>query len=200
MSDLRQFLVEHPALVWLLGFPLVPDPLAKHGFDVEASLPDRRQFGRVLRELPNPALQFLLDGTVKRIWAELPPELQASFGDAISLDTKHIIAWVRENNLKCYIEDRYDKTKRLNGDPDCRVGCKKRHNKGEDAGGASPAAASPAPAAPTPTKPGTPASHADVGEFYWGYASGVVTTKVPGWGEFVLAERTQTFYHSQDQS
>ena len=65
MSDLRQFLVEHPALVWLLGFPLVPDPLAKHGFDVEASLPDRRQFGRVLRELPNPALQFLLDGTVK---------------------------------------------------------------------------------------------------------------------------------------
>lgn len=31
------------------------------------------------------------------------------------------------------------------------------------------------------------------GEYYWGYASGVVATKVPQWGEFVLAEHTQTF-------
>jgi hypothetical protein len=34
---------------------------------------------------------------------------------------------------------------------------------------------------------------AGIGEFYWGYASGVVATKVIGWGEFVLAEFTQTF-------
>ena len=40
-----------------------------------------------------------------------------------------------------------------------------------------------------------PASQASVGEYYWGYASGVVTTKVPDWGEFVLAELTQTFDH-----
>jgi hypothetical protein len=33
-------------------------------------------------------------------------------------------------------------------------------------------------------------------EYYWGYASGVVATKVPGWGEFVLAEMTDTFDHS----
>jgi hypothetical protein len=32
-----------------------------------------------------------------------------------------------------------------------------------------------------------------VAEYYWGYASGVVATKVPGWGEFVLAELTQPF-------
>jgi hypothetical protein len=32
-----------------------------------------------------------------------------------------------------------------------------------------------------------------VGEYYWGYASGVVTTKVEEWGEFVLAELTQPF-------
>ena len=36
---------------------------------------------------------------------------------------------------------------------------------------------------------------ASVGEYYWGYASGVITTKVPDWGEFVLAELTQTFDH-----
>ena len=40
-----------------------------------------------------------------------------------------------------------------------------------------------------------PASQTSVGEYYWGYASGVVTTKVPAWGEFVLAELTQTFDH-----
>jgi hypothetical protein len=33
-------------------------------------------------------------------------------------------------------------------------------------------------------------------EYYWGYASGVVATKVPGWAEFVLAEMTDTFDHS----
>jgi hypothetical protein len=32
-----------------------------------------------------------------------------------------------------------------------------------------------------------------VGEFYWGYGSGVVVTKIPGWGEFVIAEMTQPF-------
>ena len=40
-----------------------------------------------------------------------------------------------------------------------------------------------------------PARQASVGEYYWGYASGVITTKVPDWGEFVLAELTQTFDH-----
>jgi hypothetical protein len=32
-----------------------------------------------------------------------------------------------------------------------------------------------------------------IGEYYWGYGSGVVATKIPGWGEFVLAELTQPF-------
>ena len=36
MGHLRRYLVEHPALVWLLGFPLTPDPTAPHGFDVAA--------------------------------------------------------------------------------------------------------------------------------------------------------------------
>jgi len=94
MSDLRSYLLEHPALVWLIGFPLVPDPRARYGFDVAASLPDRRQLGRVLRELPNPAAQFLLGGTVQLIRQELPPDVD--FGDIVSLDTKHIIAWVQD--------------------------------------------------------------------------------------------------------
>jgi hypothetical protein len=66
-------------------------------------------------------------------------------------------------------------------DPDCRLGCKRRHNR----------AAVPA----TPTHNPVSASTLKVGEFYWGYGSGVVVAKVPGWGEFVIAELTQPFDH-----
>jgi len=88
MSGLRQYLVEHPALVWLLGFPLVPSAAFPWGFDGEKSLPSAKHFGRVLRELPNLALQFLLDGTVSALRLELPPDLQ--FGERVAVDTKHI--------------------------------------------------------------------------------------------------------------
>jgi hypothetical protein len=195
MGQLREFLIDNPALVWLLGFPLVPDPQAKLGFDVARSVPLRRQFGRILRDLDNAALQFLLDCVVTAIRQALPPELQATFGDVVSIDTKHIIAWVKENNPKAYVDDRFDKTKQPKGDPDCKLGCKRRHNRG-DGNGADHAAAPEAAGATlaTPTTNPVPASqNVSVGEFYWGYASGVVTTKVPGWGEFVLAELTQTF-------
>jgi hypothetical protein len=196
MRKLRDFLVEHPALVWSLGFPLVPSSAFDYGFDVQASLPSPRQFGRILRTLPNPALQFLLDGAVARIRCELPEEVP--FGDVVAGDTKHIIAFVKENNPKVFIEDRYDKTKRLKGDPDCRLGCKKKHNRGPAdekpvEGAAADSSPPEAPPGGTPTTNPIPASNLKVGEYYWGYASGVVATQVPGWGEFVLAELTQTF-------
>ena len=107
MSDLRSYLVDHPALVWVLGFPLVASAAQPWGFDVKASVPSRKQLGRVLRKLDNAALQFLLGGIVNALKEELPPGV--NFGDAISVDTKHIIAWVRENNPKDYVHDRYDK-------------------------------------------------------------------------------------------
>lgn len=192
MSDLRRFLVEHPALIWLFGFPLAPDPSVPWGFDADASLPTHRHFSRVLRTLPNSCLQFLLDGTVHLIGQALPPDEAAAFADCVAGDTKHILAWVKENNPKQYVKDRFNKSKQPTGDPDCRLGCKRKHNKGDgeelaasdEAGGNPPV---------TPTKEGKPASQAEVGEYHWGYASGVIATKVPEWGEFVLAEFTQTF-------
>ena len=182
MSHLRQYLVEHPALTWLLGFPLVPSRCYSWGFDVEASLPSARHFTRMLRRVPNDSLQWLLDKTVHRLQAELSSEM-SDFGQAISLDTKHIIAWVKENNPKDYVKDRYDKTKQPTGDPDCRLGCKRRRNQ----------RASSKEPPPTPPDNPVPANTVSVGEYYWGYGSGVVATKVPGWGEFVLAELTQPF-------
>jgi hypothetical protein len=184
MSRLRQYLVEHPLLVWALGFHLVPSRHFSWGFDVEASLPTHRHLSRLLRSMPNAPLQFLLDSTVRLIQAELATEVD-DFGQAISLDTKHILAWVQENNPKAYLKgsDRYNKTHQPKGDPDCRLGCKRKHNQRTSAH--DPPL--------TPLTDAVPASTIAVGEYYWGYGSGVVATKVPGWGEIVLAESTQPF-------
>jgi len=182
ISHLRQYLIEHPALVWILGFPLVSSSHTPWGFDVAVSLPTARHFTRMLRSIPNTVSQYLLDETVRLLQAELSTEV-ADFGQAISLDTKHIIAWVRENNPKDYVENRYDKTRQPSGDPDCRLGCKRRRNQ----------RASSKEPPPTPPDNPVPANTISVGEFYWGYASGVVATKVPSWGEFVLAELTLPF-------
>jgi hypothetical protein len=201
MGHLRTYLVEHPALAWLLGFPLRPDPTAPAGFDVEHSLPSRRQFGPVLRELDPAAAQFLLDASVQRIAQALPAELP--FADIVSGDTKHIVAWVQENNPKAYVSSRYDKHQQPRGDPDCKLGCKRRRNQGEGDRDpltrpeAAPGAAHPdralVDAGGVPSPQPTRTRPARKGEFYWGYGSGVIVTKVPDGGEFVLAELTQPF-------
>jgi hypothetical protein len=192
MGSLRDFLVEHPALVWLLGFPLVPDPDSPWGFDADRSLSCRQHFSRILRSLRPEQTRFLLEATVHLLNAELADvigdEHLPCFGDEISLDTKHIVAWVRENNPKEFVTDRFDKEKQPKGDPDCKLGCKKKRNLPSHDGSDS-----------APTQAGMPASTVEIGQYYWGYASGVVATKVGDWGEVVLAEMTQTFDHS-DQS
>jgi hypothetical protein len=107
-----------------------------------------------------------------------------NFGQAISLDTKHIIAWVQENNHKAYVKERYNPNKQPKGDPDCRLGVKRRKN-------IRPSSQT---ALPTPKEnPVAGSSVFSQAEYYWGYASGVVATKVPGWAEVVLAELTQPF-------
>lgn len=170
---LHRFLRDHPALIWALGFPLVADPTHRHPFDIEASLPTQRHFSRKLSEMPNELLQNLLDGQV----AWLQTRLGSNFGQVVAFDTKHVLAWVKENNPKAYIAaGRFDKNEQPAGDGDCKLGCKRRHNR------------------QTPTREGQAVSEkVSVGEYYWGYASGVVATKLPAFGEFVLAEVTQTF-------
>jgi hypothetical protein len=185
MGDLRQYLVEHPGLIPLLGFRAVRSRAHRCGFDPDASLPTSRHLTRMLREMPNAALQFLLADAVRLIREELRQH-QIEVGECISLDTKHVLAWVKENNPKAYVEDRFDKTIQPAGDPDCKLGCKRRHNrKKKQPLGQDPPA--------TPTTNPQPGEKIPFGEFYWGYGSGVVVAKVPGWGELVLAELTQTF-------
>ncbi len=176
LRGLRRFLSEHPGFIWLFGFPLQLTPETPLGFNPLASLPTARHLTDMLRTLPNAALQVLLADSVALILAELRQHHQTV--DCISLDTKHIVAWVKENNPKAYVRNRFDKTRQPRGDPDCRLGCKRTHNQ--------------TPALPTPQRyPVTPTLK--VGEYLWGYASGIVVTSVPPWGEFVLAEWTQPF-------
>jgi hypothetical protein len=188
MGHLRRHIIEHPGFIPLLGFRAVHSLRYSWGFDPDASLPTQRHLTRMLREMPNNALQFLLADSVRLIRNELLLH-NIKMGGCVSLDTKHIIAWVKENNPKAYVENRFDKTKQPTGDIDCKLGCKRQHNKRKKQ-------------SVVPTPPSTPttnpqsAEFVKVGEFYWGYGSGVVVTKVPGWGEIVLAELTQTFDHA----
>jgi hypothetical protein len=174
MRKLRRFLIEHPGFIWLFGFPLSRAPEMPLGFNPPASVPTARHMTQMLRRLPNAALQFLLADSVRVIGAELAARHVPAV-ECVSLDTKHIIAWVKENNPKAYVADRYDKTKQPAGDPDCRLGCKRKHNRAMSIDGSDSTAT------------------ISVGEYYWGYASGVVVAKVPTWGEFVIAELTQPF-------
>jgi hypothetical protein len=186
MADLHEYLLGEPALIWLLGFPLHPSEAYTWGFDVGHSLPTHRHFCRLLQEVPEQMLTYLLDETVRLIRQELQEEVP-NFGDCISLDTKHVIAWVQENNPKAYVEKRYDKTKQPAGDADCKLGCKRKHNQRKARG--QPGIEGQA----TPLTNPVSAKHLAVGEYYWGYGSGVVATKVDAWGEYVLSELTQTF-------
>ena len=115
--------------------------------------------------MPNAALQFLLSDSVRLIRTELAARTAPPL-ECLSLDTKHILAWVKENNPKAYVTERFNKINQPKGDPDCKLGCKRRRNQ----------AAPPA----TPTRNAIRATKVTVGEFYWGYGSGVVVTKVPG--------------------
>lgn len=190
MSELRTFLIEHPALVYWLGFARVADPTAPYGFDVRQTVPKRRHFSSVLRTLPNPSLQFLLSASVQLLQATLPPEQQALFGDTIAGDTQAILAWVKENNPKQFIkEGRLDKSRQPKGDPDCKLGVKKARNAAPpNADGYDPVA---------PTTDAQPAKSLQVGvDILWGYASGVVATRLPDGTEVVLAERTRPFNES----
>ena len=174
MEKLRQFLCEHPGFIWLCGFPLALTPDTNLGFNPRASLPTARHLTDMLRTLSNSALQFLLADSVRVIRSELAARQRPQL-DCISLDTKHIVAWVKENNHKAYVMERYNSHYPPLGDPDCRLGCKRRHNR------------------VTPTTNPRSASMISVGEYYWGYGSGIVVAKIPDWGECVLAELTQPF-------
>jgi hypothetical protein len=164
-SQLRDFLVKHPFLVIELGFHLELDPGAPYGFDVERTLPCRYWLGEKLRHLDRALLQDLLAATVVALQEEIP-----GLGEVAAFDVKHIYAWAKENNERVYVKDRYDKTRRPVGDPDCKLGVKRSSNQEQPDG-----------------------STKEKKEYIWGYGTGVVAATTPEYGDVVLAEYTQPF-------
>ena len=164
-SQLRDFLVNHPLLVIELGFHLELDPSAPYGFDVERTLPCRYWLTEKLRQFDQALLQDLLHATEAALQEEIP-----GLGETVAFDVKHIYAWVKENNARVYVKDRYDKTQRLAGDADCRLGVKRSSNQQQPDG-----------------------SIKEKKELIWGYGSGVAAATTPDYGDVVLAEHTQPF-------
>ncbi len=116
-------------------------------------------------------VRFLLrtfQATVQALQEEIP-----DLGEVVAVDVKHQDAWVRENNLRESITDRFCKERQPRGDPDCRVGVKSSTNQ-EHADG--------------PTK--------ERKEYQWGYGSGIATATTPDYGDVVLAEFTHPFNES----
>jgi hypothetical protein len=165
ITDLRRFLVEHPLLVLSLGFHPVPDPNAMYRFDVERTVPCVGWLCTQLRTLDETILGNLLRRTVHDLQGEI-----AELGQTVAFDVKHIYAWVQENNPKAFIAQRFDPQRQPKGDPDCRLGVKRRSNQ-------------------------TGANGESIGptEYVWGYGTGIATATADQYGDVVLAEVTQTF-------
>ena len=102
---------------------------------------------------------------MQRLQEEIP-----GLGEVLAFDVKHIYAWVKENNPRVSIKDRYCKDRQPTGDPDCKVGVKRSTNQEQPDG-----------------------SKKERKEYLWGYGSGVVAATTPDYGDVVLAEYTQPF-------
>ena len=65
--------------------------------------------------------------TIEALQAEIP-----ALGQTVVADVKHIYAWVKENNPREFIVDRFDPDQQPNGDPDCWLGVKRSSNQEDD--------------------------------------------------------------------
>ena len=165
ITDLRTFLIRHPLLVLELGFIPVPEPKEIYGFDIQETVPSDSWLRTKQRNLDHALLQEIFYGTVHALQKEIP-----ALGETVAFDVKHIYAWVKENNPREHIKDRFCKDHQPTGDPDCKVGVKSSTNQEQPDG-----------------------SKKVKKEYLWGYGSGVVSAITADYGDVVLAEYTQPF-------
>jgi hypothetical protein len=149
-----------------MGFHPMRDSSQLYGFDVEATVPCDRWLRHKQQVMDNGIFQALFRETVHDLQAEIP-----GLGDTSVIDTKHIYAWVKENNPREFITDRYDPEKKPTGDPDCRLGVKRSKNQDEETGEQSKVEK----------------------EYLWGYGTGIMAATHPQYGDVVLAEYTLPF-------
>lgn len=85
------------------------------GFDKR--LPSRHRFEEFLHKTPNALLQDIRKQQIKALI-----KLGVINGKYLSIDSTPIVAWVKQNNPKVFVEGKFDKTKLPQGDPDARLG------------------------------------------------------------------------------
>ena len=138
-------------LIIELGFQLELDQRMPDGFSEEKPLPWRFWLGEHLRHRDRGLLQALLQATVVALQKEIP-----GLGETVAFAVKHIYAWVKENNPRVYVTDRYDKTQLLAGDPDGKLGGKRRSHQDTAETPGQPQEPSTPDNAPTSTAPQRP--------------------------------------------
>lgn len=162
ITDLRRFLLAHPLLVLEVGVRPAPDPAQPFGFAAALSVPTGRWLRQRQQSLDPAILTALWAGAVRAPQAAAP-----ELGATIAVDVKHLYAWVAENNPTAAIAHAFDPRRRPHGDPDCRLGVKRRGN-GRDG---------------------------QIKEYLWGYGWGIAAATHPAGGDMVVAEWTQPFNH-----
>jgi hypothetical protein len=116
-SDVRTFFLDHPQLIPVVGFFPVYDTRTG-ALDLEQTVVSARHFRRKLQTIENQHIKVLLKQTVDHLHAQ-----HLLNGTAIA-DTTEILAWVKENNLKQRVDNRFDKTRTIKGFPECSLGAK----------------------------------------------------------------------------
>lgn len=116
-SDVREFFLKHPQLIPLVGFyPVYNETTGE--LDLERTVVSARHFRRKLQTMKNQHFKLLLKQTLDQLQA------QHLLKGTVIADTTEILAWVKENNLKQRVENRFDKTKPIKGFPECSLGAK----------------------------------------------------------------------------
>jgi hypothetical protein len=164
-TQLRRYLLEHPLVVLELGLRPVLNRDLPYGFEVAKTVPTDRWLRQQQHDLEQPVLQGLLAATIRDLREEIP-----GLGEVVAFDVTHIYAFVKENNSRVYVKERFKKDQQPRGDRDCKLGVKKSTNR-EQADGAKK----------------------EEKEYLWGYGSGVASSFIGGYGEVVLAEYTLPF-------
>jgi hypothetical protein len=165
MPALRAFLLDHPLLALELGFRPLLDLRQPYGFDAQRTVPTARWLSEQLRTFDPRLLADLFQQTVQALQQEIP-----GLGEIVAFDVTHIYTCVKENNLRQYVKERYNKDCQPRGDRDCRLGVKRSTNKEQPDG-----------------------STKEEKEYLWGYGSGIATATIPDYGDVILAEYTQSF-------
>ena len=85
------------------------------GFDKKA--PSRHRFEEFLHKAPNQLLQEVRKHQIKTLI-----ELGIITAKYLSIDSTPLVAWVKQNNPKVFVEGKFNKARFPKGDPDARLG------------------------------------------------------------------------------